>query len=179
MDEYTASPSVELWLYFSMLFVQNLMTPIVANMLFKTPLKAVLCFGCICVLAGSISFIMCSKVATFIIMQSTFTAFGTSLFQLSALLIAWEWFSPERRGLMSGVAVCFQSLAIAIVLATQIGIMEYKNLNPIEHFKVGDADIDIFPQKIAMKMILLYFVICGLQGIATAAVLALAQRNEV
>ena len=30
-----------------------------------------------------------------------------------------------------------------------------------------------------MKMILLYFVICGLQGIATAAVLALAERNEV
>ena len=57
--------------------------------------------------------------------------------------------------------------------------MEYKNLNPIEHLQVEGADIDIFPQKIAMKMILLYFVICGLQGIATAAVLALAERNEV
>ena len=116
MEEYSASPSVELSLYFSMLIVQNMITPLVANSLFKTPLKAVLCFGCVCVLAGSISFIMCSQVVTFIVMQSTFTAFGTSLFKLTALLIAWEWFSPERRGLISGVAVCFQSLAVSSVL---------------------------------------------------------------
>ena len=107
MEKYSVSPSIELWLYFSMLIIQNLITPVVANSLFKPPLKAVLCFGCVCVLAGSISFIMCSNVATFIVMQSTFTAFGTALFKLTALLLAWEWFSAERRGLMSGVAVCF------------------------------------------------------------------------
>lgn len=162
-----------------MLFVQNLMTPFVAQVLFKTPLKAVLCFASVCVLAGSISFIMCSNVVTFIIMQSTFTAIGSSFFQLMALLMAWEWFSAERRGLMSGVVVCFQSISIAIVIIAQLGIMEYKDLNPIEHFKSGDADVDIFPQKVAMKMILLYFVICGLQGIGSVASLALARRNDI
>lgn len=67
MEEYSASPNIELWLYFSMLFVQNLITPFIAEILFKTPLKAVLCFGSVFVLVGSISFIMCSSVVTFII----------------------------------------------------------------------------------------------------------------
>ena len=45
--------------------------------------------------------------------------------------------------------------------------------------KIEDADVDIYPQKIAMKMILLYFVMCGLQGLVTATVLAFANRNEI
>ena len=58
--------------------------------------------------------------------------------------------------------------------------MEFKNLVPIEHFSSEvPGDVDIFPQKVAMKMILLYFVICGLQGIGSAASLALARRNEI
>ena len=39
--------------------------------------------------------------------------------------------------------------------------------------------MDIYPQKIAMKMILLYFLMCGLQGIVTAIVLVFANRNEI
>ena len=132
MREYKTSPDIELILYFSMTIVSGLFAPIAANTLFKTPLKAVLCFGCVCVLTGSISFIMCSNVWTFVVMQSTFTAFGTSLFQMASLLLAWEWFSPEYRGLINGVVICFQSLAIATTIAIQIGIMEYKNLLPIE-----------------------------------------------
>ena len=80
MEQYSSSPNVELTLYFSMLFVQNLLTPIVAIILFRSPLKAVLCIGSFCVLTGSISFIICSRIITFILMQSTFTAVGTSLF---------------------------------------------------------------------------------------------------
>ena len=98
---------------------------------------------------------------------------------MASLLLAWELFSPEYRGLINGIVICFQSLAIATTIAIQIGIMEYKNLLPIEHFDVGDTDVDIFPQKIAMKMILLYFIICGIQGIVTASVLAFASRNPV
>ncbi len=145
MREYKTSPDIELILFFSMTTVSGLFAPIAANTLFKTPLKAVLCFGCVCVLTGSISFIMCSNVWTFVVMQSTFTAFGTSLFQMASLLLAWEWFSPEYRGLINGVVICFQSLAIATTIAIQIGIMEYKNLLPIEDLKIGDADVDIFP----------------------------------
>ena len=179
MAEYTASPKVELWLYFTMLIIQGLITPIASNVLFHAQIKAVLCFGCVCVLTGSISFIMCSNVVTFIVMQASFTAIGTSLFHVSSLLLAWEWFSPVHRGLMSGIVVCFQSIAISLVIAMQVGMIEYKNLAPIENLQIGDADVDLFPQKIAMKMILLYFVICGVQGIVTAAVLAYASRNEV
>ena len=58
-------------------------------------------------------------------------------------------------------------------------IIEYKNLAPIENLNIRDADVDIYPQKIAMKMILLYFLMCGLQGIVTATVLAFARRNEI
>ena len=58
-------------------------------------------------------------------------------------------------------------------------MIEYKKLAPIEHLDLVDADIDIYPQKVAMKMILLYFIMCGLQGIVTAIVLAFASRNEI
>jgi len=126
MSEYSASPDFELWLYFSMLFVSSLFAPLAAHSLFTTPLKAVLCFGCICVLTGSISFIMCNNVWTFIIFQSTFTSIGTSIFQQAALLLAWEWFSPERRGLLSSAVFAFQSLSVGLVIALQIGVLEYK-----------------------------------------------------
>ncbi len=52
---------------------------------------------------------------------------------MASLLLAWEWFSPAYRGLVNGVAICFQSLAIGVTIAIQIGIMEYKNLLPIEN----------------------------------------------
>ena len=58
-------------------------------------------------------------------------------------------------------------------------MIEYKNLAPIEDLDLVDSNVDIYPQKIAMKMILLYFIMCGVQGIVTAIVLAFAQRNEV
>ena len=58
-------------------------------------------------------------------------------------------------------------------------MIEYKNLAPIEDLDLVDSNVDIYPQKIAMKMILLYFIMCGVQGIVTAIVLAFAQRSEV
>ena len=146
MADYSASPDVELWLYFCMLSVAGLFTPMAAKFLFDTPLKAVLCFGCVCILTGSISFIMCNNVWTFIVMQSTFTALGTCLFQLTALLLAWEWFSPETRGLMSGVVVACQAFAICGVIMLQIGIIEYKNLYVQQELPIKDAHADIFPQ---------------------------------
>ena len=132
MAEYEASPRVELYLFFSMMIVSGLFMPLAVNLIFKTPIKAVLCLSCVSILTGSISFIMCSNVWTFIAMQCTFTAIGTTLFQLSSLLLAWEWFSPEKRGLMTGVVKCFQDFATASVIGLQIVMIEYKNLAPIE-----------------------------------------------
>ena len=100
-------------------------------------------------------------------------------FQTMALLLAWEWFSPDRRGFTSGVVQSFHGLSVALLIGIQIMMIEYKNLAPIEQLKLQDSDIDIYPQKVAMKMILLYFVICGIQGIVAAAVLAFASRNEI
>ena len=68
MTQYETSPKVEVWLFFAMLVVQGLLSPIAAKMLFSTPFKAVLCLGCVCILTGSISFIMCTNVWTFVVM---------------------------------------------------------------------------------------------------------------
>ena len=153
--------------------------PIAAKIMFSMPIKAVLCLSCVCILSGSISFIMCSNVWVFIAMQSTFSAIGTSIFQLSSFLLAWEWFPPAKRGLISGVVYSFQAMAMAFIIGLQILIVEYKELAPIQNLEIDGGDVDIYPQKVAMKMILLYFVMCGLQGIVTATVLAFAQRNEI
>ena len=53
-------------------------------------------------------------------------------------------------------------MAMAFIIGLQILIIEYKELATIKNLKAEDADVDIYPQKIAMKMILLYFVMCGL-----------------
>jgi len=124
MSDYTVSSSIELYLFFGMLIVSSLFMPLGANMLFQTPIKAVLCLSSVCLVTGSISFIMCTNVWTFIVMQSTFTAIGTSLFQMTSFLLAWEWFSPERRGLLCGVVVSFQAFAVAVVIALQILMIE-------------------------------------------------------
>ena len=91
--------------------------PLCAYMLFTMPIKAVLCMSSVFLLTGSISFIVSTNVWTFIFMQSAFTAVGTSLFQITSFLLAWEWFSPERRGLLSGLVVSFQSFALSMVIA--------------------------------------------------------------
>ena len=179
MESYTASPTIEIALYFSMLIAASICMPIAAKIMFSMPIKAVLCLSCVCILSGSISFIMCSNVWVFIAMQSTFSAIGTSIFQLSSFLLAWEWFPPAKRGLISGVVYSFQAMAMAFIIGLQILIVEYKELAPIQNLEIDGGDVDIYPQKVAMKMILLYFVMCGLQGIVTATVLAFAQRNEI
>ena len=76
----------------------------------------------------------------------------------------WEWFSPKHRGLVTGLVVGFRSISISAVLGLQILMMETKNLAPIENLSksVSDESIDIVAQKVAMKMILLYFIMCGL-----------------
>lgn len=61
-------------------------------------------------------------------------------------------------------------------------MIESKNLGPIENIRVSMPSsqqtlVSLMPEEIAMKMILLYFVMCGFQGIATAIVLSLVQRN--
>ena len=179
MSEYTASPRVELCLYFAMLAVYGLFSPIAANLILWARIKPILCLGCLCILTGSISFIVCTNVWTFIAMQSSFTSIATSIFHLASLLLAWEWFSPKKRGLISGVVQAFHQVSVAFTIGLQIFMIEYKNLAPIEDLDLVDSNVDIYPQKIAMKMILLYFIMCGVQGIVTAIVLAFAQRNEV
>ena len=73
-------------------------------------------------------------------MQSTFSAIGTSIFQLSSFLLAWEWFPPAKRGLISGVVYSFQALAMAFIIGLQILIVEYKELAPIQNLEIGDND---------------------------------------
>ena len=60
-------------------------------------------------------------------------------------------------------------------------MIESKNLAPIENLSstVKDDKVNVIAQKVAMKMILLYFVMCGIQGIITAIVLATARRNDM
>ena len=97
------------------------------------PIKALLCVSCVCLLTGSISFIMCSNVWVFIVMQSIFTAIGTTIYQLTSLLLAWEWFAPSVRGLITGVVQGFEALGVAFVIGLQVLIIDYKNLAPIEN----------------------------------------------
>ena len=62
----------------------------------------------------------------------------------------------------------------------QVLMIESKNLAPIENLSSNvQGDVNVVAQKVAMKMILLYFVMCGLQGIITAVVLATSKRNDV
>ena len=131
MEHYKASPDFELALYFSMLIAASLCMPIAAKLIFSMPIKAVLCLSCVSILSGSISFIMCSNVWVFIVMQSIFSAIGTSIFQLSALLLAWEWFPPARRGFISGIVYGFQAMAMACIIGLQLLIIEYKEVATI------------------------------------------------
>jgi len=126
MSEYSASPGVEISLYMSMVVVSSLFTPVCAYMLFRMPIKAILCVSSVLLLTGSISFIVSTNVWTFIVMQSAFTAVGTSLFQMTSFLLAWEWFSPKKRGLLTGLVVSFQSFAVSMVMAFQLFLIEYK-----------------------------------------------------
>ena len=56
------SKSIEVWLYFTMLFTSVFFTPFAAACYYKFSIKLVLCFSLICVLLGSLSFIVCSSV---------------------------------------------------------------------------------------------------------------------
>ena len=95
--------------------------------------------------------------------------------------MSWEWFSPKKRGLINGVLIGFKSLSVALAIFLQVVMIESKNLAPIENLSsnVVDGNVNVVAQKVAMKMILLYFVMCGLQGIITAIVLATARRNDI
>ena len=66
MSEYKVSPTIELTLYFSMLIVSGLFMPIAANIIFVVPIKISLALSAICVIIGSIAFIVCSNVWTLI-----------------------------------------------------------------------------------------------------------------
>ena len=99
-----------------MLGMSVIFTPFAAQCFHKLPIKIVLCLSLICVLIGSISFIACTNVWVWVIIQSTLTAYGTSTIQICALLLAWEWFSPERRGVVNGLVVGLRYLAITGVI---------------------------------------------------------------
>lgn len=130
MQEYTVDPKVELRLYFSMLIVSSVFLPIGVNIVFAAPIKATILIGSVFLLAGSVSFVACSNVWTFLAMQSVFTTVGSCMFQLVALLLAWDWFSPTIRGLVTGLVVSFQLLTMAAIISAQIGIVENGDLSP-------------------------------------------------
>ena len=54
------------------------------------------------------------------------------MFQMAALLLAWEWFSPDRRGFLCGVVSSFEAFSAAFVIALQIAMIDSRNLVPIE-----------------------------------------------
>lgn len=180
MDSYDAKPKVEVWLFFLTTIVTAFFMPFAAIMIRNMHIKAVICLSCICLMTGSLSFIIVNNVWTFIIMQSIFSSIGTSIMLVVALQLAWEWFSPKRRGFINGVVIGFKNCSTALVIFLQVMIIESKNLAPIENLSSNPpANIDVTAQKVAMKMILVYFIMCGLQGIITAVVLATAKRNDV
>ena len=163
MDSYAAKPKVEVWLYFLTTIVTAAFMPFAAIMITNMHVKAVICAGCICLMTGSLSFIIVNDVWTFILMQSTVSSIGSSIMLMVALQLAWEWFSPQRRGLVNGVVVGFKACSIALVIFLQVLMIESKNLAPIENLSSNPpANVDVVAQKVAMKMILLYFVMCGL-----------------
>ena len=133
MNEYVAKPRIEVWLFFLTTLVAALFVPIAAFMISKMHIKAVICISCIFLMTGSLSFILVNQVWTFVIMQSIFGSIGTSILYMAALQLAWEWFSPKRRGLVNGVVIGFKSLSISLVLFLQVMMIESKNLAPIEN----------------------------------------------
>ena len=72
------SKSIEVWLFFAMLGMSVVFTPIAATCYSRCPIKLVLCISLICIMIGSISFIVCTNVWVWVIIQSTFTTFGCS-----------------------------------------------------------------------------------------------------
>lgn len=79
MTGYTVDPNIELCLYFCMLAISSVFLPVGVNILFAAPLKVSLLIGTIFLVTGSVSFVACSDVWTFIAMQSIFTVGGVCM----------------------------------------------------------------------------------------------------
>ena len=164
MDEYVTKPKIEVWLFFISSLMTAIFTPFAALMIGKMHIKAVICLGCISLMTGSLAFIVVNQTWSFVVIQGALGSIGTAIMFLASLQLMWEWFSPKSRGLVTGLVVGFRSLSISAVLGLQILMMETKNLAPIETLSKGVSDekVDVVAQKVAVKMILLYFVMCGL-----------------
>ena len=69
--------------------------------------------GCTAILSASIIFIYSKEFWIFIASQCIFATFASTVFLLASYLLAWEWYSPKRRGLMTGVVQSLESLTMA------------------------------------------------------------------
>ena len=116
MDEYVVKPKIEVWLFFISSLMTAIFTPIAALMIGKMHIKAVICLGCICLMTGSLAFIVVNQTWGFVVVQGVCGSIGTSIMFLAALQLMWEWFSPKHRGLVTGLVVGFRSLSISAVL---------------------------------------------------------------
>lgn len=97
----------EMYLFFGTTLAATLFTPLAALMYARCPLKVLICFACTLLLSGSIGFIMSQNLWTFVASQIIFSALGTSIVHLVSFMLAWEWFSPERRGVITGTVISF------------------------------------------------------------------------
>lgn len=119
MDDYKVSSQSELNIYWAMLALNATFMPVAVNLAFKVHIKAVLFASCASIVAASTSFIFCHKFITFVSLVCIFNAFATASIQLVSFLLAWEWFAPGKRGVLTAMVVSLESCTTALVIALQ------------------------------------------------------------
>ena len=115
------------------------------------------------------------------ISQIVFSALGTSIVHLVSFMLAWEWFSPQRRGVVTGSVISFQQISTSFMLLLQVGVINSQEVSGVFELHTRgrlDKDVDIYSRTVANKMTLLYFVMCGIQILVTVFCLATSRRNQ-
>ena len=90
--------------------------PLTAYIVSKVHIKVVLFMSCAAILSASITFIYSKEFWIFIAFQCIFATFASTVFLLASYMLAWEWYSPKCRGLMTGVVQSLESLTTAFVV---------------------------------------------------------------
>ena len=94
-------------------------------------IRALVFFGCFFTFGKTISFTYFDHFQPFTAVHCICTALAMSVFLLVSFLLAWEWFSPKRRGLMTGMVVSFQCITIALEVFLQLVVIESKDMVPV------------------------------------------------
>ena len=122
-------------------------------------IRALLFFGCFFTVGKTISFTYFGHFQPFTWMHCISTALAMSAFLLVSFLLAWEWFSPKRRGLMSGMVVSLQCITTALVVFLQLVVIESKDMIQEENSSVkpGATDyeqsVDTYQKSVSERLV--------------------------